>query len=716
MSGSDDSTIRIWDAETGVLALAPLKGHCGAVTSVKFSPDSTRVVSGSKDSMIRVWCVQTGAEICAPLQDHTGGVTTISYSTHGQMLVSGSEDATVRIWAEKKGTWGGVPLEGHGGPVTAVAFSPENSFVVSSSYDRTIRVWDVKSCAAIMTSGPMDVYGSFMTFIALSPDCKRVALGLDNSKIGVWDTGRDVTMRSSFVGHADTVTAVSFSLDGTRIVSGSEDWKIRFWVDKPIGDRGQSVTVPGIPFRGHTAAITSVQFSPCGDRVVSGSCDWTVRLWDARSCVEMLSPPHAKPVIKCVAFSPDGTLIVSATDRYEITIRNSKTGATVAYAYLYNRLQNRDRISSVTFSQDSKLVAFTQSTLIYILDAKDCTPVSKPLVGHTSLVTSAKFLPDGNIISGSNDRMIRVWNINSGETISVLQAHTGSILSISLSSDGSRMVSGSEDKTIRVWNVQSRRSICTLEGHTDKILTVVISSDGQHVASMSEDMTVRIWDIDSAKERTIFPLEGVEHVFGFSPDVKFIAVSSERGCSIHVWDMDTRLEVCSPLEGHTRSISCIAFPQNGRHIVSCSYDRTIRIWDTAGTVKPSDPLTATGHTLSDHPEEVQSSREFSLAGAFSPNPEHALPGVHFAELAIQRPGHPFFPQFVHLKMSDDGWIVGPQSQLILWVPDEHRRKLWWPNTTTMIFESEPGNRHTILDLSRFACGFDWDRCCEPVTA
>ncbi|KIM20489.1 hypothetical protein M408DRAFT_81907, partial [Serendipita vermifera MAFF 305830] len=70
-SGSEDETIRVWDAETGEVVAGPLQGHTGWVLSVAFSPDGRRIVSGSLDRTIRVWDAETGEVVAGPLQGHT---------------------------------------------------------------------------------------------------------------------------------------------------------------------------------------------------------------------------------------------------------------------------------------------------------------------------------------------------------------------------------------------------------------------------------------------------------------------------------------------------------------------------------------------------------------------------------------------------------------------------------------------------------------------
>jgi WD40 repeat protein len=75
-----------------------LSGHKNDVNSVAYSPDGRIIVSGSDDNTIRIWDAHTGAEIREPLTGHTGWVRSVAYSPNGQNIVSGADDKTIRIW------------------------------------------------------------------------------------------------------------------------------------------------------------------------------------------------------------------------------------------------------------------------------------------------------------------------------------------------------------------------------------------------------------------------------------------------------------------------------------------------------------------------------------------------------------------------------------------------------------------------------------------
>jgi WD40 repeat protein len=122
-------------------------------------------------------------------------------------------------------------------------------------------------------------------------------------------------------------------------------------------------------------------------------------------------------------------------------------------------LQGHDAaILSVAFSPDgSKIVSGSLDKTIRVWDASTGLEMLPALQGHDAAILSVAFSPDASkIVSGSNDKTIRVWDASTGlEMLPALQGHDAAILSVTFSPDGSKIVSGSEDKTIRVWDAST---------------------------------------------------------------------------------------------------------------------------------------------------------------------------------------------------------------------------------------------------------------------
>ncbi|ETW77143.1 hypothetical protein HETIRDRAFT_118589 [Heterobasidion irregulare TC 32-1] len=693
VSSLNDYTIRVWDVSTGDAVGDPFKGRADQILSVAISPDGKWIVSGSLSREIRVWDTATRAASGDPLNGHTYWVRSVAFSKDGKWIVSGSDDNTIRVWDTVTHAAVGGPLEGHTDSVLSVAFSPDASQIVSGSKDNTIRVWDVATCTTV--GDLLRGHTNRVTSVAFSPEGSWIVSGSGDHTIRVWDAKTHAAMGEPLRGHTNLVSSVAFSPDGSQIVSGSYDCTIRVWdvtTHAAVGD----------PLKGHSLSISSVAFFPDGSRIVSGSNDCTIRVWDStmHSSVGNLLEGHASSV-HSVAFSSDGKWIVSGSGDRTIRVWDATTHAAVG-----SPLEGHaSSVHSVAFSSDGKwIVSGSGDRTIRVWDATTHAAVGDPLKGHSKGVTSVAFSSDGKwIVSGSGDRTIRVWDATTHAAVGdPLKGHSKGVTSVAFSSDGKWIVSGSDDYTIRVWDTMTHAAVGDpLKGYTGEVYSVVFSPDGKWIVSGSSDGAIRVWD--TATHAALGgPFEehgGPVHSVAFSPDGSRI-VSGSDDRTIRVWDAKTHAAVGDPLTGHSLSISSVAFSPDGSRIVSGSGDYTIRVWDAPCIQDVSTnvvhgpemtPRSAPSNTPPIYLSELPS--VYPTFILISHLPEHTMrkDGLYSS---TPQPAWNYRP---YRHINSDGWIVGPESELVFWVPAAYRDRLW-PDPR---LQFAIGKQLIQLDLSQF---------------
>jgi WD40 repeat protein len=126
-----------------------LKGHSHWVRSVAFSADSKLVASGSNDNTVKIWDAATGAEV-RTLKGHSSSVNSVAFPADSKLVASGSDDKTVKIWDAATGAEVRT-LKGHSHWVRSVAFSADSKLVASGSDDNTVKIWDAATGKEVQT-------------------------------------------------------------------------------------------------------------------------------------------------------------------------------------------------------------------------------------------------------------------------------------------------------------------------------------------------------------------------------------------------------------------------------------------------------------------------------------------------------------------------------------------------------------------------------------
>ena len=398
-----------------------------------------------------------------------------------------------------------------------------------------------------------------------SPDGSRVVTASDDDTARIWDatSGDEV---AALRGHEKWLASAAFSPDGSRVVTASADHTARIW-DATSGDE---LTV----LLGHEDIVDSAAFSPDGSRVVTASMDTTARVWDAATGEQITLLRGHEGSLLSASWSPDGSRVVTGSYDNTARIWDAATGENLAILR-----GHQEWIASAAFSPDgSRVVTASPDKTARIWE----TLTGKQIIalrGHEAGVLAAAYSPDGSrLVTASDDNTARVWDAESGNQLAALSTHEGPVLSASFSPDGSRVVTASRDKTVRTWDATTGGQLATLRGHENSVDSASFSPDGSRILSASMDTTARLWDAGAGEETAALRAHK-DRVSSaqFSPDNSRI-VTASWDKTARVWDADTGQQVVA-LRGHQEWVASASFSPDGSRVVTASPDKTARIWD-----------------------------------------------------------------------------------------------------------------------------------------
>nr|MDZ8234387.1 hypothetical protein [Nostoc sp. ChiQUE02] len=120
------------------------------------------------------------------------------------------------------------------------------------------------------------------------------------------------------------------------------------------------------------------------------------------------------------------------------------------------------------------------------------------LTGHNSWVTAIAVTPDGKrVISASDDKTLKLWNLETGEDERTFNGHSSSVKAIALTPDGKRVISASWDNTLKLWNLETGEDERTFNGHSSLVIAIAVTPDGKRVISASYDKTLKLWNLET---------------------------------------------------------------------------------------------------------------------------------------------------------------------------------------------------------------------------
>jgi len=555
-----------------------MTGHDGYITSIAYSPDGKLVASGSHGGTVRIWNAATGLQV-DEYTGNLGAVQWVAFSADGLRIASAWFDE-VHVWTTGAAHHSAKVLEAPGEVLWLAFLLPDRLAVASRG--GSISIWEPESGSCVEQH---DLRNSIVAF-AMAPDGKLAVSSTEAGELTVWDTHtwteRTIRGPSSATSDNDNPydiyqTSLSFSPDSAHLAitikSSCEVWDVRIWTRIR-------------QFQGHSSSIGAVQFSPDGSLLASASDDNTIRLWDLH-VVESLRQDTPTTAI---ALSPLGTIFATISS-YRIV--EARTVGSNEPVLTWHAEHSGKRFRVMTISPDDSFLA----------------------------------------LCGKSDQHVRIFDLRSRQPHVILEctAKRG-VKHVSFRSDGRQVAFAMGEEGAEVWDLGS---------------------------------STRVWKLQNPEEEEV---DGV----AFSPQKDLVACLEWSYCSlVDAISGETVIHWYS--NPRPRSVqSSLAWSTDETQLLTCTKDGMVWVWDVA-SARASKQVHLLFHFATKHRATVCSffdgHRYIATDHGVFPIPSQHRPPCAAADLELSS-------QEALLKLRDDGWIwrvrAGRDERRVCWLPPAYR--------------------------------------------
>jgi WD40 repeat protein len=572
-----------------------LKGHAGPVYQAVWNHEGTQILTGGEDGTARIWDAQGGQEL-ALLSGHTQPVVYANWNDDGSRVLTASRDGTARVWdvgiALQDGDSELVILSGHEDEVSFAAWSPDNSRILTSSQDGTVRIWDAESGEELLI---FSEHERGVEHAEWHLDEKYI-LSSDGGTTRLWDseTGEElVTIDRDF----DAGSYASWNADGTKLVTTGA-------FNAEVWDSHTLLSSVGIDFEEETALVKHRQLVPAmwagqivhaswndpGTRIITVSLTGTAEVWNPESGATIVSLSGHTDAVYTGQWDPGGERVLTASADGTARVWNSGSGQQLALLIghddaVLSAEWNADGTRVVTASADGTARVWSVTAIDEILTL-------------TNSVQERAFWNDSGSLIVSSGYETQLWDTESGEELAGIEGNFAV-----WSPEGTRLLTAMPEGVVRIWDAQlfeeneSVDPLLDLIGHTDDVRHASWSDDGSRIITLSKDRSIRLWDAASGHQLGLLNIEGDQPDYSeWSPSGESLLVVHPQG--LYVWDVppeDDALEYFIPrfvLDDETETLTHATWSPDGDRIISTG-DEGVFIWDA---IDGQQLLELTGHT------------------------------------------------------------------------------------------------------------------------
>jgi WD40 repeat protein len=391
--------------------------------------------------------------------------------------------------------------------INACDYSPDGEFIAFGCGSSLI-LWNPKTNEQLA-----NIHNDDYLCLTFSSDGSHILTGCRDNTLKLWDVS---TMRETYLLHGTrdilSDNVFGFSPDGALFVTDESQYSLKLMEDvreaQDIIKVWDSITKKVLrSLKAHSKRIVCHAFSPDGTKLVTGSHDNTLIVWDINNgtvinTIDMKNQSRSN-YLKLCGFTSDGQNLISLSNENTVQIWDVKSGKELK--------TTSDPVRNCTrciFSPNNRnILIIDSSRALRLWDLTSDKP-STPLAGFYTdgLYLAFAFSPDSSTFAtkiGKNE--IKIWDTQSGMILRSFTAHSKEICTCLYNPSGELFLTGSVDNSIKLWNSRTWEIVRVLTGHLGSVTTSIFSTTGDLIISGASDETLRIWETKTGKNIAIYP-------------------------------------------------------------------------------------------------------------------------------------------------------------------------------------------------------------------
>lgn len=521
-SSNSNPIVKIYETATAKEILT-LKGHTKRVRALDVSPDGKTIATGSQDSNIIIWNAETGAELkrfSFVSAEKPTEFLDVQFSKGGDKLaILGFEVLAIfdtKTWEKKQAAPEkfldkNILLNGW-----KIAFSPLEKTLAHGTFEGNVVFLDAETLEIIRI---LKLHQSNVKSLGFSSDGKILATASWDRTVKFVDvqTGEII---NELRGHFAGVHELFFSLDGKILGTTSADFNINLWNAEAVSKANALLTNSNLSASNADGNEIFTLSNATGNLI-----RW--RIADKKS---LWSTPVGLKGFS-MDFSATGKILALGEADGTILKFDAKSGIPLEKRNTHNK-----PIFALRFSpSEDRIFAAYEDGLLKMFDAENLSEIYS-IQAHREVFKGLDISPDGKfIVTGGNDNFVKIIEADTGKIVSTLEGNTKPLYKIAFAPDGKTFVSTGADDTGRIWNLADGKLLKTFSGMSGGIFAVTFSPDGKRLATASDVGIIRLWNIETGEQVLAFTASQKQIIaLKFTSDGKTL-ISTDINGKVNFW-------------------------------------------------------------------------------------------------------------------------------------------------------------------------------------